>query len=63
MINTVVTCDKCGDQIFFFVILGNTHAIRLARNNGWTMGKQHLCPKCNKKKGCMPVAYKEGKHE
>lgn len=50
MIKTVVTCDQCGEQLFYFIALSNAHTIHFARKDGWSMGKKHLCPRCRKRK-------------
>lgn len=46
-----VMCDKCGET----TANCSRHVpkwllVKIARENGWTMGKKHLCPKCKKKK-------------
>ena len=63
MIMTVVTCDKCANQLFLRGTKGIVFTTSVARENGYRMGKIHLCHDCRKKKKSMPVAYKEGKHE
>lgn len=42
---TVIECDKCGEQDWY-VYTGKTHIIRWSREDGWSIGKQILCPSC-----------------
>ena len=63
MIVTSICCDKCGKQLTYLTAVGSTCMKSLARKGGWSVGKQHLCPNCRKKKRSMPTAYKEGEHE
>lgn len=43
----VIECDRCGEKIWYNHI-GKTHILRWSRENGWSIGKKHLCPYCRK---------------
>lgn len=51
MIYSGYFCDKCGNSVVFSKttdewIPSKTHLVRIARKNGWSIGKRVLCPKC-----------------
>lgn len=46
MFATIIFCDKCGIGIQFSSIEPKWFVIKKARDNGWSIGKQHLCPEC-----------------
>jgi len=43
-----ISCDKCGYAKEWFSIIGGTHLKRWMREEGWSIGKQILCPNCRK---------------
>lgn len=49
-------CDKCGNSVSYGTagvtefLPGKSSLIALARRDGWTVGKQVLCPTCKRKK-------------
>lgn len=47
-----VYCDRCGQGYSYppNYTVGITVARMTARDRGWTIGKQWLCPNCRKKK-------------
>lgn len=45
----VIECDRCGKTSWYGHI-GKTYILKWSRENGWSIGKQHLCPNCRKKK-------------
>lgn len=45
---TKFECDKCGKSLKCHA-KSEKHAISWARENGWSVGKNVLCPDCN---GC-----------
>jgi hypothetical protein len=50
MICTVIQCDKCDDFLISTRVTPKWLMEWIARRNGWTCGKQHLCQNCRKKK-------------
>lgn len=46
---TGVQCDKCKREHAWDVHLGKLHLIAWAREDGWSHGKQDLCPNCKRK--------------
>jgi len=59
------TCDRCGKEFRFtaitfkYYIPNKTRFIKLARENGWSMGRYTLCPYCKK----MNLKEKEKENE
>lgn len=48
-----IKCDKCGKEIYTasrFKAISEKGAVEFARNCGWRMGKNHICPDCQKTK-------------
>ena len=45
---TEVVCDGCADVIHRNRILSKGLITRIARKEGWSIGKYTLCPKCKK---------------
>lgn len=48
-------CDKCGDAIEYkratnAWLPSKTHLVAFAREEGWSVGKRVLCPKCRNMK-------------
>ena len=53
MFATIIFCDKCGIGLQFSSIEPKWFVIKKARENGWSVGKRHLCPECRgEKKKC-----------
>lgn len=44
-----ITCDGCGLQQQSHIIMPKNRLIVLAKQEGWSIGKYHLCPFCKKK--------------
>lgn len=57
-IATEMYCDGCGALRHFNGAVGKNLMERLARKDGWSIGKYHLCPEC-KEKGIIRLK-KEG---
>lgn len=49
MFETSIFCDKCGCGFSFPEVEPKWFMTETAREKGWTIGKRHLCPNCNKK--------------
>lgn len=49
MLFSGIECDICGATIGYNGIVGKKYLILFAREKGWTIGKYHKCPQCNKK--------------
>lgn len=47
---TEMYCDGCGEIRHFNSCIGRTVMERMARKDGWSVGKYHLCPVCRKNK-------------
>lgn len=45
---TSLFCDHCGCGFVWDHIVSKTMLIRVGRDKGWSMGKLHLCEKCQK---------------
>lgn len=45
---TAIQCDGCGLEMFFNSIVSKWLIVNIARKEGWSVGKWHLCPKCKK---------------
>ena len=45
-----IVCDGCGVSISIMRIATKGEMIRLARSDGWSVGKWELCPDCRRKK-------------
>ncbi len=43
---TDIECDRCGKSVRCHS-RSEKHAIAWAREDGWSIGKQVLCPECN----------------
>jgi Fe2+ or Zn2+ uptake regulation protein len=54
---TEMYCDGCGEIRHFNNCIGKVAMERWARQDGWSIGKYHLCPECRKKKSQL---IKEG---
>lgn len=52
MITLRATCDECARYAEYKCERGMTKSYLLAhlRHNGWSFGKQHLCPVCTNKR-------------
>ncbi len=55
MLHSGYYCDKCGLAIDYRRtnnewLPGKTHLVAWARKDGWSIGKNVLCPKCRKSK-------------
>ncbi len=48
MIVAGIICDKCGDRLMWQHI-SKWLVVSWARGEGWSVGKQTLCPKCRRK--------------
>jgi len=51
MITTIcrIECDACGEGLLWRnYSISKTRMEYIARRKGWSIGKQHLCPKCRK---------------
>ena len=44
---TYVTCDKCKRTSISFTDCSKKVAINLARKQGFTVGKEIMCPRCS----------------
>lgn len=49
-VETHIYCDKCGKGVVYSKAMSKSAAIWLARERGWTVGKQWLCPDCRRQK-------------
>lgn len=47
---TEMYCDGCGEIRHFHGCVGKLLMERLARKDGWSVSKYHLCPECRTKK-------------
>lgn len=47
---TEIVCDVCASCITRGTIVTKGNMIKIARKNGWSVGKYHLCPDCKKKR-------------
>jgi arsenate reductase-like glutaredoxin family protein len=45
-----VQCDRCKNTLGWMANWAKKYVIRWARNEGWSFGKQALCPDCRKAK-------------
>lgn len=45
---TGAKCDKCGQGIAFVGVSAEKYITKWVRSQGWTVGKQVLCPKCKR---------------
>ena len=51
MFEIAIVCEKCGERkILWNTILPKKYAIKIAREDGWAIGKKTLCPACKPKK-------------
>ena len=48
-IATEMYCDACGEIRHLNGSVGKNLMERLARKDGWQIGKYHLCPECKDK--------------
>ena len=46
MFATIIFCDKCDRGIQFPSIVPKYFIVKRARENGWSIGKRHLCSEC-----------------
>lgn len=46
MFQTSIFCDCCGNGFSFPDVVSKKVMVSVARKDGWSIGKQHLCPKC-----------------
>ena len=46
MFATSIFCDKCGCGLQFSSIEPKWFVVKKAREDGWSVGKRHLCPEC-----------------
>ncbi len=57
-------CDECGVRHGLFGVYAASQLTAIARRGGWTVGKQHLCPKCRKKENApAPATNKDERKE
>lgn len=54
---TEMYCDGCGEIRHYSGCVTKSLMQRLARKDGWSIGKYDLCPECRKKKSQL---IKEG---
>ena len=57
-----VMCDKCSEVVDFDTVRSKSHGMKLARDNGWTVGEKYVrCPNCNGKGDglCVTNNYRE----
>jgi len=47
---TEMYCDGCGKIRHYSGCVCNIHMEKLARKDGWSIGKWDLCPDCKKQK-------------
>lgn len=47
---TTIHCDGCGEPLYWSKIISKASVVARARKDGWSIGKNHLCPECRKKK-------------
>ncbi len=45
---TEIVCDGCSEVIHRNYIVSKSLMTRIARKNGWSVGKLELCPECKK---------------
>ena len=73
MIGAFIVCENCGTADFYSLV-PKSWITKWAREKGWSIGKQHLCPECrkNKKMGggrlvikaeLLPMQKEEQRHE
>ena len=48
-------CDRCDETVFYRYkttewVPSKKHLIKMARNDGWSIGKRVLCQKCKRQK-------------
>lgn len=49
MIGAFIVCENCGTADFYSLV-PKSWITKWAREKGWSIGKQHLCPDCRKNK-------------
>lgn len=54
---TEIVCDACGICITKNTLRTKGQMIHIARQEGWSIGKYHLCPECRKRRRLL---IKEG---
>lgn len=47
-----VLCDGCGEMMYWVGNVSKACAASIARDKGWAIGKQCLCPDCKPKGEC-----------
>lgn len=50
MFETSIYCDKCKKGFSFLKIEPKWFMVQEARDQGWTIGKMHLCPDCKRRR-------------
>ena len=45
---TEIVCDACSNCLTRGRIVTKGSMVRMARGQGWSVGKYHLCPDCKK---------------
>lgn len=49
MFETSISCDRCGYGFSYPNIEPKWFMTKVAREEGWSVGKKHLCPNCRGK--------------
>lgn len=49
MFETSISCDRCGYGFSYPNIEPKWFMTKVAREEGWPVGKKHLCPNCREK--------------
>lgn len=52
---TAIYCDGCGEALNWGKVISKTTIVAIARRNGWSIGKNHLCTECRKKKSKLKM--------
>ena len=47
---TSLFCDKCGSGFVWDHIVSKSRLTGVGRNEGWSMGKLHLCERCRNRR-------------
>lgn len=50
MVYSGIKCDKCGAMLQNSTFVGTVLTRKWEREDGWSVGKQDLCPVCRKEK-------------
>ena len=52
-------CDRCGRVVYSVCHMTKERTKKMLREDGWTIGKDMLCPKCNENKMIYPKEVKK----